>query len=58
MGGYVKTFRDKNNRLMSFSIDNDKLLEKYKTIWTKIDNLRNIELNTLPTYDDVIVYVI
>ena len=58
MGGYVKTFRDKNNRLMSFSIDNDKLLEKYKTIWTKIDNLRNIELNTLPAYDDVIVYVI
>ena len=58
MGGYVKTFRDKNNRLMSFSIDDDKLLEKYKTIWTKIDNLRNIELNTLPAYDDVIVYVI
>ena len=58
MGGYVKTFRDKNNRLMSFSIDNDKLLEKYKTIWTKIDNLRNIELNTLLAYDDVIVYVI
>ena len=58
MGGYVKTFRDKNNRLMSFSIDDDKLLEKYKTIWTKIDNLRNIELNTLLAYDDVIVYVI
>ena len=58
MGGYVKTFRDKNNRLISFSIDNDKLLEKYKTIWTKIDNLRNIELNTLLAYDDVIVYVI
>ena len=52
MGGYVKTFTDKNNRLMSFSMDNDKLLEKYKTIWTKIDNLRNIELNTLPVYDD------
>ena len=52
MGGYVKTFTDKNNRLMSFSIDNGKLLEKYKTIWTKIDNLRNIELNTLPVYDD------
>ena len=58
MGGYVKTFRDKTNRLMSFSIDDDKLLEKYKTIWTKIDNLRNIELNTLLAYDDVIVYVI
>ena len=43
---------------MSFSIDDDKLLEKYKTIWTKIDNLRNIELNTLLAYDDVIVYVI
>ena len=56
--GYVKTFEDKsgdrnkNNKLMLLHTDHDKLLEKYKTIWTKIDNLKNIELNVLPVYDD------
>ena len=33
---------------MSFRIDNKKLLEKYKTIWTKVEDLENIELNVLP----------
>ena len=56
--GYVKTFKDKdgdkdkNNKLMSSRTDDDKLLEKYKTIWNKIENLQNIELNALPVYDD------
>ena len=42
MSGYVKTFKfkdgdkDKNNKLMSFHIDDEKLLEKYKATWTKI----------------------
>ena len=51
ISGYVKTFKveDKINKLMSFRIDNEKLLEKYKAIWT---NLKNIELNALPVYDD------
>ena len=30
---------------MSFRIYNEKLLEKHKTIWTNIEDLRNIELN-------------
>ena len=25
---------------------------KYKDIWTKIENFKNIELNALPGYDD------
>ena len=54
--GYVKTFKHgdkgKNNKLMSFCIDDVKLLEKYKAIWTNIEDLKNIELNTLPVYDD------
>ena len=29
---YVKTFKGKNNKLMFFRRDDDKLLEKYKTI--------------------------
>ena len=41
----------KSNKLMSFRIDDEKLLEKYKAIWTKIQNLKNIELNALPVYD-------
>ena len=40
-GGYVQTFnvkdgeKDKNNKLMFFRIDDDNLLDKYKTIRTK-----------------------
>ena len=58
MGRYVKTLKvkegdkDKSNKSMSFRIDNEKLLEKYKAIWTKIEDLKNIELNALPVYDD------
>ena len=37
---------------MLFCIDDDKLLEKYKTIWTKNKDLKIIELNALPVYDD------
>ena len=37
---------------MSFRIDDEKLLEKYKAILTKIEDLNNIELNALPVYDD------
>ena len=33
-------------------IDDEKLLEKYKTICTNIEDLNNIELNTLPVFDD------
>ena len=32
---------------MSLCIDDDNLLEKYKTIWTKIEGLQNIKLNAL-----------
>ena len=54
--GYVKTFKDtdgnKDIKLKSFCIDHEKLLEKYKAIWTKIEDLKNIKLNALPVYDD------
>ena len=46
MIGYVKTFKvkegdkGKSNKLMSFHIDVEKLLEKYKAIWTKIEYLK------------------
>ena len=31
---------------MSFRTDDEKLLQKYKDIWTKIEDIRNTELNT------------
>ena len=58
MSGYVNTFKvkdgdkNKNNKFMSFCIDEEKLLEKYKAIWTKIEDLESIKLNALPVYDD------
>ena len=44
----VKTFtdEDKNNGLMSVSMDDDKLLEQYKTMWTKFEDLKNIKLKS------------
>ena len=46
MSGYVKTFKveDKINKLMFFCMDDEILLEKYKAIWTKIEDLKNIKL--------------
>ena len=44
MSGYVKTFnvkdgdKYKNNKLMHFHVDDEKLLEKYKTIWAKVED--------------------
>ena len=35
---------------MSFRIDDEKLLEKYKTIWNKIEDLKINELNALLVY--------
>ena len=58
MSGYVKTFKvkeenkDKNNELMTFRIDDEKLLGKSKAIWTKIKYIIKIDLKALPVYDD------
>ena len=43
--------KDKSNKLMSFSIDDQTLIGKYKAAWTKTEDLKNIELNALPVYD-------
>ena len=45
MSGYVKVKdgdKNKNNKLMSFRINDEKLLGKYKTIWTKVEDLKLI----------------
>ena len=47
MSGYLKTFKVKegNNKLISFQIDEEKLLEKYKAISTEIEDfLKNNQI--------------
>ena len=41
MSGYFNTFKVeyRNNKLMSVFINDEKILEKYKAIWTKIEDL-------------------
>ena len=54
MSGYVQTFKvdNKSNKLLPFCRDDEKLLENYEAIWTKLEDLKNIKLNALPVYDD------
>ena len=46
MSEYVKTFKgkdedkDKNNKLMSLQINDEKFLEKYQPTWIKIRDLK------------------
>ena len=46
MGGYVKTFKVKdgdknnNNKLISFCIDDEKLLQKSENFWNKSEDLK------------------
>ena len=56
MSWYIETLKvkdgdkDKNNKLIPFRVDDEKLLEKCRAIWTKIEDSKNIELNALPIY--------
>ena len=52
MNGYVKNFADQNNKLMSFRIDDGKLLEKQKIISSKVEDLKDIEFYAFPVYND------
>ena len=38
--------------MTSFHINDERLLETYKAIWTKIEDLKQIKLNASPVYDD------
>ena len=37
---------------MSFRRDDENLLKKFKPIWIKMHDLKDIELNALPVYDN------
>ena len=51
MSRYVKTMKvqDKIIKLMYFHIDDEKLLENYKTIWTNIEDLKKYCIKRLTT---------
>ena len=58
MSGCVKTFKDKNNKLMSLRINDEQLLEKYGTICIKIEDLCiNIKLNALQVSGYIYIYI-
>ena len=58
ISGHVKTFKDNDYKSMSFCLDKDKPLEKYKTIWINIEDSKNIKLNALPNDDDdIYIYI-
>ena len=60
INGQANTFKvqDNDTKLICFRIDHEKLLEKYKAIWIKIEDLKNIHLNALQVYDNNKVYEI
>ena len=49
---HLKLKMEVKMKTMSFSIDDEKLSEKYQAIWNKIEDLKDVELNVLPVYDD------
>ena len=56
MIGYIKTFKDKNTKLMSFHIDHGKLLKKYRCFIQGISKSDAIHL--LENYHQVIyIYI-
>ena len=61
MNGYVKAFKvknrdqNKNNKVTPFRMDDEKPLEKYIALFTKIKDFKDIELNDLPVYDDTMI---
>ena len=55
MIGYVKHFD--SNKIMSFKVRDNRLLEKYRKIWEKIKNLMNIEFDSDPVYGDNDKYI-
>ena len=41
-GGFKDDNKDKNKKVISFCTDDEKSLEKYKTIWTNIEDLNQM----------------
>ena len=51
MSGYIKYF-DNGGKNMSFMIEDDSVLEKYKEIWSNIKKTLNPQLHSMSVYDE------
>ena len=51
MSGYIKYFEN-GGKNMSFLIKNDRVVDKYNTIWDKIKETLNIKFHSMPVYDE------
>ena len=51
MSGYIKYFEN-GGKNMSFLIKNDRVVDKYNTIWDKIKKTLNIKFHSMPVYDE------
>ena len=51
MSGYIKYFEN-GGKNMSFMIKNDRVVDKYNTIWDKIKKTLNIKFHSMPVYDE------
>ena len=43
-------------KTINWCMNDDQLLEKYKAFWTKIEDLKNIELSALLGYNNRYIY--
>ena len=50
MSGYIKYFEN-SGKNMSFMIKDDRVLDKYSEIWTRIKKTLNIKFNSMAVYD-------
>ena len=48
--------KGKNNKLMSFHIDDEKLLETYRA-FDQMEDLEITKLDALPVLDDIYIYI-
>ena len=55
MIGYVKHFD--SNKIMSFKVNDNRLLKKYTKIWEKVSMLINLEFDSEPVYSDNDKYI-
>ena len=55
MIGYVKHFD--SNKIMSFKVNDNRLLKKYTKIWEKVSMLINLEFDSKPVYSDNDKYI-
>ena len=55
MVGYIKNFD--GNKMMSFRVNDKKMLKKYNKIWDTIADLLDVQFDSYPVYGDNEKYI-